>query len=174
MSDVTLILSQVEAGDSAATEQLLSLAYDELRRLAAAKLAHEKPGQTLQATALVHEAYLRLVGNGSSNPRGTLPAPSFRSRKHFFAAAAEAIAYRVLRDSDPALAARSLQTAKEDWDYAIVGIEGPSTWHTPAFAATWKTQSTPRTARARAAASATSPSTHVAPSASTEFGVPVK
>ena len=97
MSDVTLILSQVEAGDSAATEQLLSLAYDELRRLAAAKLAHEKPGQTLQATALVHEAYLRLVGNGSSNPRGTLPAPSFRSRKHFFAAAAEAMR-RILVD----------------------------------------------------------------------------
>ena len=62
MSDVTRILSQIESGDPPAAEQLLPLVYDELRRLAAAKLGHEKPGQTLQATALVHEAYLRLVG----------------------------------------------------------------------------------------------------------------
>ena len=61
MSDVTRILSQIEAGDPRASEQLLPLIYDELRKLAAAKLAQEKPGQTLQATALVHEAYLRLV-----------------------------------------------------------------------------------------------------------------
>ena len=61
MSDVTRILSQIESGDPSAAEQLLPLVYDELRKLAAAKLAHEKPGQTLQATALVHEAYLRLV-----------------------------------------------------------------------------------------------------------------
>ena len=61
MSDVTQILSQIEQGDPRATEQLLPLVYDELRKLAAAKLSHEKPGQTLQATALVHEAYLRLV-----------------------------------------------------------------------------------------------------------------
>ena len=64
MSDVTRILSQIESGDPSAAEQLLPLVYDELRKLAAAKLAHEKPGQTLQATALVHEAYLRLVGAG--------------------------------------------------------------------------------------------------------------
>ena len=62
MSDVTRILSQIESGDPQAAEQLLPLVYDELRKLAAAKLAQEKPGQTLQATALVHEAYLRLVG----------------------------------------------------------------------------------------------------------------
>ncbi len=61
MADVTHILSQIESGDPSAAEQLLPLVYEELRRLAAARLAHEKPGQTLQATALVHEAYLRLV-----------------------------------------------------------------------------------------------------------------
>ena len=61
MSDVTQILSRIESGDPAAAEQLLPLVYQELRKLAAAKLAHEKPGQTLQATALVHDAYLRLV-----------------------------------------------------------------------------------------------------------------
>src|SRR5678810_477939 len=63
MSDVTRILSQIESGDPSAAEKLLPLVYDELRKLAAAKLAKERPGQTLQATALVHEAYLRLVGN---------------------------------------------------------------------------------------------------------------
>ena len=62
MSDVTQILAQLDAGDPSAAEQLLPLVYDELRKLAAAKLFHENPGQTLQATALVHEAYLRLVG----------------------------------------------------------------------------------------------------------------
>ena len=69
MSDVTRILSQIEPGDPAAAEQLLPLVYDELRKLAAAKLAQEKPGQTLQATALVHEAYLRLVGRGRGGTR---------------------------------------------------------------------------------------------------------
>ena len=64
MSDVTRILSQIESGDPQAAEKLLPLVYDELRKLAAVKLAQEKPGQTLQATALVHEAYLRLVGGG--------------------------------------------------------------------------------------------------------------
>lgn len=83
MSDVTRILSVIEAGDPQAAEQLLPLLYDELRRLAARKLAHEKPGQTLQATALVHEAYLRLVGGGQERP--------WESRGHFFAAAAEAM-----------------------------------------------------------------------------------
>jgi RNA polymerase sigma factor (TIGR02999 family) len=83
MSDVTRILSQIEQGDPQAAEQLLPLVYDELRKLAAMRLAQEKPGQTLQATALVHEAYLRLVGgNGSSD---------WNSRGHFFAAAAEAM-----------------------------------------------------------------------------------
>ena len=84
MSDVTLILSQIESGDPKAAEQLLPLVYDELRKLAAAKLAQEKPGQTLQATALVHEAYLRLVAPGDQQQ-------SWDNRGHFFAAAAEAM-----------------------------------------------------------------------------------
>src|SRR5262245_63473047 len=68
MSDVTHILQDIEAGDPHATEQLLPLVYDELRQLAAQRLAQEKPGQTLQATALVHEAYLRLVANQAGDP----------------------------------------------------------------------------------------------------------
>jgi RNA polymerase sigma factor (TIGR02999 family) len=83
MSDVTCILSAIEQGDPLASEGLLPLVYDELRKLAAAKLAQEKPGQTLQATALVHEAYLRLV-NAAKIQR-------WDSRGHFFAAAAEAM-----------------------------------------------------------------------------------
>src|SRR4029434_4137072 len=83
MSDVTRILSQIEQGDPQAAEKLMPLIYDELRRLAAAKLAHEKPVQTLQATALVHEAYLRLADQ-------TTP-PKWDNRRHFFAAAAEAM-----------------------------------------------------------------------------------
>jgi RNA polymerase sigma factor (TIGR02999 family) len=89
MSDVTRILSQIESGDPAAAEQLLPLVYDELRKLAAAKLAQEKPGQTLQATALVHEAYLRLIGNEpGGGGEGTV---KWNSRGHFFGAAAEAM-----------------------------------------------------------------------------------
>ena len=83
MSDVTRILSQIEQGDPAAAEQLLPLVYDELRKLAAARLAQENPGQTLQATALVHEAYVRLVSIEEDQ--------HFNSRGHFFAAAAEAM-----------------------------------------------------------------------------------
>jgi RNA polymerase sigma factor (TIGR02999 family) len=83
MSDVTRILSQIESGDPSAAEKLLPLVYDELRKLAAAKLAQEKPGQTLQATALVHEAYLRLV-------QGEKPQ-LWQGRGHFFVAAAEAM-----------------------------------------------------------------------------------
>jgi RNA polymerase sigma factor (TIGR02999 family) len=83
MSEVTRILSAIERGDSHIAEQLLPLVYDELRILAAQKLAQERPGQTLQATALVHEAYLRLLG-GEKEPR-------WDSRGHFFAAAAEAM-----------------------------------------------------------------------------------
>lgn len=83
MSDVTRILSQIEHGDQAAAEQLLPLVYDELRRMAAQKMAQEQPGQTLQATALVHEAYLRLVD--------VEKAQQWDSRGHFFAAAAEAM-----------------------------------------------------------------------------------
>jgi RNA polymerase sigma factor (TIGR02999 family) len=83
MNEITRILSAAEQGDPRAAEQLLPLVYDELRKLAAQKLAQEKPGQTLQATALVHEAYLRLLGEGEQ--------PSWNSRGHFFAAAAEAM-----------------------------------------------------------------------------------
>ena len=83
MTNVTRILSQIEQGDPSASERLLPLVYSELRRLAAAKMASEKPGQTLQPTALVHEAYVRLV-DGDSNQK-------WDSRGHFFAAAAEAI-----------------------------------------------------------------------------------
>ena len=90
MSDVTQILSRVEGGDLHAAEQLLPLVYDELRRLAAEKMAQEKPGQTLQATALVHEAYIRLVDADK--------AQHWNSRGHFFAAAAEAMR-RILVES---------------------------------------------------------------------------
>jgi RNA polymerase sigma factor (TIGR02999 family) len=83
MSEVTRILSAVEQGEPRAAEQLLPLVYAELRKLAAARLADEKPGQTLQATALVHEAYVRLVGEGRSE--------DWDGRGHFFAAAAEAM-----------------------------------------------------------------------------------
>ena len=83
MTDVTQILSQIEDGDPSAAEQLLPLVYDELRKLAAAKLAQEKPGQTLQATALVHDAYIRLVD--------VEKAQHWNSRGHFFGAAAEAM-----------------------------------------------------------------------------------
>jgi RNA polymerase sigma factor (TIGR02999 family) len=83
MSDVTQILQQIESGDPSAAEQLLPLVYDELRKLAAARLSRENPGQTLQATALVHEAYLRLVDVEN--------AQTWNSRGHFFGAAAEAM-----------------------------------------------------------------------------------
>jgi RNA polymerase sigma factor (TIGR02999 family) len=83
MTDVTQILSQIESGDPSAADQLLPLVYKELRKLAAAKLAHEKPGQTLQATALVHDAYLRLVD--------VKKVQHWKSRRHFFGAAAESM-----------------------------------------------------------------------------------
>jgi RNA polymerase sigma factor (TIGR02999 family) len=83
MTDVTRILSTIDQGDPRAAEELLPLVYDELRRLAAQRLAQEKPGQTLQATALVHEAYLRLVGPDEDQ--------RWDGRGHFFAAAAEAM-----------------------------------------------------------------------------------
>ena len=99
MSEVTRILTAIGEGDPHASEELLPLVYDELRRLAAQKLAQEKPGQTLQATALVHEAYLRLVGSGAGDPH-------WDGRGHFFAAAAEAMR-RILVES-----ARRKQQAK--------------------------------------------------------------
>jgi RNA polymerase sigma factor (sigma-70 family) len=114
MADVTQILSLIDQGDPRAAEQLLPLVYDELRKLAAARLSHEQPGQTLQPTALVHEAYLRLVVTGGAqdketgrqgdkgNEKSMLPLspspPLFSSRGHFFAAAAEAMR-RILVES---------------------------------------------------------------------------
>ena len=98
MSNVTQILSQIEQGDAEAAEKLLPLVYDELRKLAAQKMALENPGQTLQATALVHEAYVRLVGAKNTQ--------KWSSRGHFFGAAAEAMR-RILVDS-----ARRKNTAK--------------------------------------------------------------
>jgi RNA polymerase sigma factor (TIGR02999 family) len=112
MSDVTQILIAIEAGDPKAADELLPLVYDELRRLAAARLANEKPGQTLQATALVHEAYLRLVGGDSERP--------WDSRGHFFAAAAEAMR-RILVES-----ARRKTTAKRGGKLGRIDLEPAS------------------------------------------------
>lgn len=103
MADVTQILSQIELGDPSAAEQLLPLVYEELRKLAAAKLVHEKPGQTLQATALVHDAYLRLVD--------VEKAQHWSSRGHFFGAAAEAMR-RILVEN-----ARRKQSLKRGGQY---------------------------------------------------------
>jgi RNA polymerase sigma factor (TIGR02999 family) len=112
MKDVTRILSAIEQGEPKAAEQLLPLVYDELRKLAAQKLAQERPGQTLQATALVHEAYLRLVGDDD---------PGWDNRRHFFAAAAEAMR-RILIDR-----ARHRQSARRGGALRRVPLEeGPS------------------------------------------------
>jgi RNA polymerase sigma factor (TIGR02999 family) len=108
MSDVTRILSQIDSGDPKAAAQLLPLVYLELRKLAAAKLAHEKPGQTLQATALVHDAYLRVVGGSEQN---------WNSRGHFFAAAAEAMR-RILIES-----ARRKQQIKHGGDRKRIDLD---------------------------------------------------
>lgn len=109
MNDVTQILSQIQQGDPKAAEKLLPLVYDELRSLAAAKLANEKPGQTLQATALVHEAYMRLVKTDG--------ADDWDSRGHFFAAAAEAMR-RVLIEN-----ARRKARSKHGGDWSRVDFE---------------------------------------------------
>jgi len=90
MTDVTRILTAIEQGDSKAADKLLPLVYQELRRLAARKMSQESPGQTLQATALVHEAYIRLVGS---------EAPNWNSRTHFFAAAAEAMRHILIENA---------------------------------------------------------------------------
>jgi RNA polymerase sigma factor (TIGR02999 family) len=118
MSDVTRILNAIERGDAGAADELLPLVYEELRLLAAQKLSHEPPGQTLQATALVHEAYIRLVGD---EPQ------SWDGRGHFFMAAAEAMR-RILVDN-----ARRKQRHKHggdrqrvDLEDADLAVEGPS------------------------------------------------
>ena len=119
MSDVTRILTAIEQGDPRAADELLPAVYQELRRLAAQKLSRERPGQTLQATALVHEAYIRLVGAEGQN---------WRSRTHFFAAAAEAMR-RILIEN-----ARRKQRLKRgggrqrvDLEDADLAIDEPST-----------------------------------------------
>jgi RNA polymerase sigma factor (TIGR02999 family) len=109
MSDVTQILERAQAGDLTAADQLLPLVYDELRKLAAAKMAREAPGQTLQPTALVHEAWLRVVGNDTQEWDG---------RAHFFAAAAEAMR-RILVDR-----AREKQALKRGGNLKRVDLDG--------------------------------------------------
>jgi RNA polymerase sigma factor (TIGR02999 family) len=109
MADVTQILQAIEAGDPRAANELLPLVYDELRKLAAVRLAEEKPGQTLQPTALIHEAYLRLVGG--SQPR------DWNGRGHFFAAAAEAMR-RILVES-----ARRKKTLKRGGERTRVELD---------------------------------------------------
>ena len=111
MADVTHLLDAAEAGDPHAAGQLLPLVYDELRRLAAAQMAHERPGQTLDATALVHEAYLRLIKN--PKPDESDPdVPRFAGRAHFYAAAAEAMR-RILVDN-----ARRKRAVKRGGEFA--------------------------------------------------------
>ncbi len=109
MSDVTQILSQIESGDPQAAERLLPLVYDELRKLASARLAQEKPGQTLQPTALVHDAYIRLVD--------VEQAQHWDSRGHFFAAAAEAMRRIVVEN------ARRKRSLKQGGAYARVNLD---------------------------------------------------
>ena len=117
MNDVTRILSAVEHGDPTAAEQLLPLVYDELRRLAAQRLAREKPGQTLQATALVHEAYLRLVGSQD---------PGWNGRGHFFAAAAEAMR-RILVERARRKRRRKHGGGRSCQDSNLDDLDGPET-----------------------------------------------
>jgi RNA polymerase sigma factor (TIGR02999 family) len=109
MIDVTKILRRIESGDPSATAELLPLVYDELRKLAASRLAHEQPGQTLQATALVHEAYIRLVHTESDQ--------GWNSRGHFFGAAAEAMR-RILVEN-----ARRKQQPRRGGDHQRVSLE---------------------------------------------------
>lgn len=118
MSDVTRILNAIERGDARATDELLPLVYEELRILAAQKLSHESPGQTLQATALVHEAYLRLLGDEPQN---------WDSRGHFFVAAAEAMR-RILVDNArrKRRCKRGGDCQKVELEEADLAIEGPS------------------------------------------------
>ena len=108
MSDVTRILNAIEQGDAKAADKLLPLAYEELRHLAARKLSRESPGQTLQATALVHEAYIRLIGEETQD---------WRSRRHFFRAAAEAMR-RILIDN-----ARRKKSLKHGGEHQKINLD---------------------------------------------------
>ena len=118
MTDVTQILSQIESGDPSAAVQLLPLVYEELRKLAAAKLAQEKPGQTLQATSLVHEAYIRLVD--------VEKAQHWNSRGHFFGAAAEAMRRILLnRARDKGRMKRGGQRHRVDLEKVDLAVDAP-------------------------------------------------
>ena len=118
MKDVTRILGAIEQGDANAAEELLPLVYEELRRLASQKMSQEAPGHTLQATALVHEAYIRLVGPN---------APSWSSRAHFFAAAAEAMRRILIENARrKQRLKRGADRRKVDLDDIDIAIEGPS------------------------------------------------
>ena len=135
MNNVTQLLSAIEQGDPHAASELLPLVYDELRQLAAQKLAQEKPGQTLQPTALVHEAYLRLVGDNQ---------PCWDSRGHFFAAAAEAMRrIPVDRARQRASAGNAREPAgRVEWDEQLAVAECPDeellapTWLSPNWKST--------------------------------------
>ena len=118
MSDLTQLLDAIDAGDPKAADQLLPLVYDELRRLAASKMAKEKPGQTLQATALVHEAWLKLAGSNHQQWRG---------RSHFFGAAAEAMR-RILIDKarQKASLKRGLDQPPEELHESRIEMAAPS------------------------------------------------
>jgi len=118
MRDVTVILNAIGRGDLKAADKLLPIVYEELRRLAAQKLSHEKPGQTLQATALVHEAYLRLVGPGD---------PGWENRRHFFTAAAEAMRRILVERARYRKRHRhGGDDQRVDLDVAELTVEGPS------------------------------------------------
>jgi RNA polymerase sigma factor (TIGR02999 family) len=117
MADVTRILSAVEGGDARAAEHLLLLVYDELRKLAAARLAMERPGQTLQATALVHEAYLRLVDVKKAN--------HWSGRGHFFAAAAEAMRRILVENARRRLRIRHGGHARQEMLRDVPRADGP-------------------------------------------------
>jgi RNA polymerase sigma factor (TIGR02999 family) len=119
MSDVTNILEKIESGDPSAAEQLLPLVYEELRKLAAVRLAQEKPGQTLEATALVHEAYLRLVGSTNRDQ-------FWNNRGHFFGAAAEAMRCILLnRARDKGRIKRGGQRRRLDLEQIELAVDAP-------------------------------------------------
>jgi RNA polymerase sigma factor (TIGR02999 family) len=119
MSDVTRILGQIEDGDGQAAERLLPLVYEALRKLAAAKMAQENPGQTLQATALVHEAYIRLVDTGK--------AQHWDSRGHFFSAAAEAMRRILVEQARrKGRKKRGAEYGRVDLDDVEITVEAPS------------------------------------------------
>ena len=117
MSDVTRILAAIEQGDARAADELLPLVYEELRRLAAQKMSKEQPGQTLQATALVHEAYIRLVGSDDQEWSG---------RTHFFAAAAEAMRRILIENARRKLRLKRGVRQRVDLENESIAIEGPS------------------------------------------------